>query len=556
MDFYLSQTMFSVDSLPIITKLFMIPAFIISFVLFIYFSFSLFVFSFEEKRGFETIWTSKKLVSGNFWKIIWRLLVFAFFILLVIAIPLGIAEQMLGDKYKIIIGISKIFVTPFILTFGILLYKNISEIKADVNFEKPNKISRMIYWFSVLIALPLLLLIFIFQTLSLITYDSPKQNDSDLQLPVLNIPKESNAYYKFSEANDAVYWPDDNDLAKDLAEDKNWDDKLADEILSKNQKAISDFEAGIMLPSYIAPEIADPANIRADLVLKSMSSIRSIARVNSIKALTLLKQGKDRDAIRQSMRTLKVGKMMQDGRGDAVGYLIGTATKEIGLANLRAIIKSSQLPSLELISYENELGEYEVDKTALQNIYKAMYIDSVNNNRQIIETPLSGKRIFWYKPNKTQKLFADMARRNIDNVSRDTYSDVSKNDYMDKAIITPSIIFTENAIGKIIFSIVGVDLDNGLEAKKFQEVFSVKATQLLFAMKAYRQDNGNLPDSLEKLFPNYISEIPKDPFDGKTIRYSANDKIIYSVGKDLIDDGGNMGNTWSSGNDLVFKIDF
>ena len=78
----------------------------------------------------------------------------------------------------------------------------------------------------------------------------------------------------------------------------------------------------------------------------------------------------------------------------------------------------------------------------------------------------------------------------------------------------------------------------------------------MLALKAYKKDNGNLPNSLTDLIPRYIPILIQDPFDGKTIRYSINDKIIYSVGKDLVDDGGNVGNTWNSGNDLVFKIDF
>ena len=64
------------------------------------------------------------------------------------------------------------------------------------------------------------------------------------------------------------------------------------------------------------------------------------------------------------------------------------------------------------------------------------------------------------------------------------------------------------------------------------------AMRLLLVLKAFKQDKGKLPDSLAELVPEYIEEIPADPFDGKPIRYSADKKRIYSVGKDLIDSGG------------------
>ena len=69
---------------------------------------------------------------------------------------------------------------------------------------------------------------------------------------------------------------------------------------------------------------------------------------------------------------------------------------------------------------------------------------------------------------------------------------------------------------------------------------------------------------LNDLVPKYISKVPKDPFDGKPIRYSAKNKMIYSVGNDLKDSGGSEkdvgkgrrdGKRNRNAEDIVFKID-
>jgi hypothetical protein len=78
----------------------------------------------------------------------------------------------------------------------------------------------------------------------------------------------------------------------------------------------------------------------------------------------------------------------------------------------------------------------------------------------------------------------------------------------------------------------------------------------LIAIKAYKIENGKLPPNLEELVPDYILEVPKDPFDGNPIRYSAEKKIIYSVGPDLIDSGGSEGEGWQKMEDPTFKIEF
>jgi hypothetical protein len=50
--------------------------------------------------------------------------------------------------------------------------------------------------------------------------------------------------------------------------------------------------------------------------------------------------------------------------------------------------------------------------------------------------------------------------------------------------------------------------------------------------------------------PAYLAAVPADPYDGKPFRYSAAKGVVYSVSKDLRDDGG------SSPGDFVFELDF
>ncbi|MGA2499073.1 MAG: hypothetical protein ABSH20_15130 [Tepidisphaeraceae bacterium] len=56
----------------------------------------------------------------------------------------------------------------------------------------------------------------------------------------------------------------------------------------------------------------------------------------------------------------------------------------------------------------------------------------------------------------------------------------------------------------------------------------------------YRIAKGQLPPTLESLMPEYLTEIPLDPFDGKPLRtkLTAEKLVIYSIGPDLKDDGG------------------
>ena len=76
------------------------------------------------------------------------------------------------------------------------------------------------------------------------------------------------------------------------------------------------------------------------------------------------------------------------------------------------------------------------------------------------------------------------------------------------------------------------------------------------AMTRYRIDHGAYPDRLSLLVPDYLDELPADPFDGKAIRLvQASDRwTIYSIGPDGVDDGGKALNGQQDTGDLIFTL--
>jgi hypothetical protein len=60
------------------------------------------------------------------------------------------------------------------------------------------------------------------------------------------------------------------------------------------------------------------------------------------------------------------------------------------------------------------------------------------------------------------------------------------------------------------------------------------------ALEQFRNQKGKLPDALEELKPAFLSDIPQDPFTGDDVLYRQLPKgyVVYSVGRDLVDDGG------------------
>lgn len=62
----------------------------------------------------------------------------------------------------------------------------------------------------------------------------------------------------------------------------------------------------------------------------------------------------------------------------------------------------------------------------------------------------------------------------------------------------------------------------------------------LFAVRRHVADHQKLPADLSVLVPNYLLEVPMDPFSGEPLQYDPLKGLLYSVGADLMKSGGKI----------------
>jgi len=66
----------------------------------------------------------------------------------------------------------------------------------------------------------------------------------------------------------------------------------------------------------------------------------------------------------------------------------------------------------------------------------------------------------------------------------------------------------------------------------------IQGTRLVVACNRFEHEKGRWPESLQDLVPAYLDAVPIDLFDGEPFRYSEEKSVVYSVGQNLMDDGG------------------
>lgn len=457
------------------------------------------------------------------------------------------------------------------------------------------KIKKALLIIAGIILVPVILVIFLPfilpPALSIFSRDIKPINDSDLQLKNVEIPDEENAHFDLMKLEgNIVEKIGDKSLIAEHAGGEIWNQEYVDELLNGNKKALNFFDEAVEKPKFQDPTFSSPEAFSYDAQIKSLSYIRRIAQISSIKSANLLKQEKDQEALEEAFKILEIGQKIQNSQGTLIHYLVAIAVKDIGFKRIQGIIESTKLSPAILIEYSKKFNDFKENPDWIKNGFKGEYLSQVkaidyitsttsiksiigSDNTEWLDT-LSERvknNSFYFKPNKTKALFADYARAQIENADKpcdlttDVQTEIEKrmmpirhdNQFLYFLSIY-KLYFTENVVGKILHNVMAVSL-SGVQNRSCQTDFFGSSNQLLMAIKAYKLEKGGYPNSLAALVPRYLFEIPQDPFDGRPFRYSRQKKIIYSVGEDLKDSGGSEGDIWADWGEMLdptIKINF
>jgi hypothetical protein len=97
------------------------------------------------------------------------------------------------------------------------------------------------------------------------------------------------------------------------------------------------------------------------------------------------------------------------------------------------------------------------------------------------------------------------------------------------------------------------DLQSSLQEIAEQHEAKLRLLTCGLALRAYCAENGNPPEKLADLVPEYLTEVPRDPYSGKPLVYRRDAKgyVLYSVGSDGRDDGGQPGEPFEPDTDML-----
>ena len=275
-----------------------------------------------------------------------------------------------------------------------------------------------------------------------------------------------------------------------------------------------------------------------DLSVAKTASIAYFAKLND-----------DESAMQAALELAQLAKQMQGVSAWPNFYSRGNKLHQLACENISELLRTTRLNSRKLAYFQQEFERTAPSGTLLHDAMSHYYrfekdLVLSSNSRSRSTTAKRLPRIF-FKPNQTLELFVKSFRELSKGATQPPYlSSVS--------MPIASWIGPPNSPLTTLTSPnrSGINLANQriwpyamlVERQGLQSALHVVVlTQ--FAIRRFAMDHGTLPLTLSDLMPNYLRDLPKDPYNGEPLHYDAQRGVLYSIGQDYKDDGGRIGNT-------------
>jgi hypothetical protein len=402
-------------------------------------------------------------------------------------------------------------------------------------------------------------------------YDEPPPDDTDLLVTFPSFPENDpdNGFLLLSEAGELTdVWPNENPAFTDeiletiFENPSQMDLAKAKELMALNESAWAAYQQVWVKPRFYNPKPLGDA-------FRWGRALMSYSRLGYLRANILFKEGRTDEALLELEQLAdNLSKSREpEGRELMVAFLTNLATSRLVRQTLQEncqnlATKKQCLHAMRILDKSENAMSASRFKMVLRMEYMFIREKMENNGEKLMEELREMKKNGWIKdiptrfsvkPNALLREHAELLRGRLADYSSDVYVPYSAPPPPKSSI--PYFI-REWFFGKWLEIEKEPEWRGWFKAENtaYGSAWSltiknkalVRLTQTTLALRAYWLEHDHqLPPTLDALVPEYLPEMPADPF-GRSkipIRYDAERRLLWSIGSDGIDDGGDDSDT-------------
>ena len=299
-----------------------------------------------------------------------------------------------------------------------------------------------------------------------------------------------------------------------------------------------------------------------EAVMPDLSNIRSAARLLQLEGVLHAENAKPELALRSITSIFGLGRSLSK-EPILVSQLVRLACQSFGVSALEHVINRTEFTDEQLVSLSRTLtsGEdhspmtraFAGERCAGGSIFKepsARILKLTNGgSSKLVFVPLALYK-FVGLADKDASIYLDLMSDYIETTQLPPHQRQEAADAIEAkftAISKAHILL--HAIMPALPRVTTIDI---------RSIAQLHTAQVALAIQRYRLATGNIPESLADLLPTYLDAVPKDPFDGKDLRYKKLETgfVVYSIGEDGNDDGGQEKPRKKTSGDVPVDITF
>lgn len=369
---------------------------------------------------------------------------------------------------------------------------------------------------------------------------------SDLGLEPIRVDDpETNAWTHFVRAGEMVVWEKQEKVSATPENTDPENERKIRECLAINAAALAELRKGLDCQVCVGPE---------DWKHNSVFPHRTqrLTRILRYKAYFHFRDGDRKAQIAAVGDLIRYGNHMMCQPSDPIIWLLGSMATNESTKWAHAMARDPAASAEDLAAMKQALDGIKPWETGMIRAWRGSFmwtddlISALESGREKLanfkrkEVLVIAPDGYLFQPNRTRTEAAESVRSAINCVGMCT-SDLpgpidvelsQKWGFLNR-------IPRQNEVGEEVCKL-GLG-DEGLLRNLNVLESRVSGAHLVLALRMHELRHGNLPQKLDDLVPEFIGRVPRDPHDGKRFRYLPSRRLVYSVGGDLDDNGGDVG---------------
>ncbi|MBI3987851.1 MAG: hypothetical protein HY343_13080 [Lentisphaerae bacterium] len=374
--------------------------------------------------------------------------------------------------------------------------------------------------------------------------DIPPFDDARLRPETFQIAPESNAYTYFLQATNFLVWSTNTAEVDAVLNGTAADLSFAVQLVASNHAALALVRQGLTCDRCVAPEVTDLLAPTPNL-----TPWLYLGRVLAMKAKIEIKEGDAGGAKSSSLELVRFGWMIQDCPSSLIHYSVGKALSKMGDDACQNLVLSGHLDEKQLVDLSNRLASYAPSQKGFVRAIQLEYqmtsktIDDLCAGRFITNRVNQAVRRFAFplvfQPNRAKQEGYKAYLSIIDSSSNSfkVITSMKSEAKSEQASFPPEAFRIQRHLASTIAGLFSLSPVDTL-GRECRSRCSFDATRVIIALHRYRIRYSEFPETLDDLVHEFLPAAPTDAFAGESLRYSPKRGIVYSVGKNCVDDGG------------------